>query len=70
MELKDYDKYIERLSAIIEELSKDNVSLEDNIRLYEEGKNIHARLSKLLKEEKGKLEEVIGEETLSMEDLD
>lgn len=52
---KEYDKGLERLNQIVENLESENLSLEDNIKLYEEGVLLHTKLKKILKEEEGRV---------------
>lgn len=56
IELKDYEKYLNRLSEIVEELEKNEISLEENIKLYKEGEEIYKQLKSIIDFEKGKIE--------------
>lgn len=54
-EYREYDEGLKRLSEIVEKLEDRELSLEENIKLYEEGMKIHKRLSSILKEQEGKM---------------
>ena len=52
---REYDEGLKRLSEIVEKLEDRELSLEENIKLYEEGMKLHKRLSSILKEQEGKM---------------
>lgn len=54
-EYREYDEGLKRLSDIVEKLEDRELSLEENIKLYEEGMKLHKRLSYILKEQEGKM---------------
>ncbi|MDY6065018.1 MAG: exodeoxyribonuclease VII small subunit [Finegoldia sp.] len=54
-EFKDYDLGLKRLNEIVEQLEDRDLSLEENIKLYEEGMKLHKKLSSILKEQEGKM---------------
>ncbi len=54
-EYREYDEGLKRLSDIVEKLEDRELSLEENIKLYEEGMKLHKRLSSILKEQEGKI---------------
>lgn len=54
-EYREYDEGLKRLSDIVEKLEDRELSLEENIKLYEEGMKLHKRLSAILKEQEGKM---------------
>ena len=54
-EYREYDEGLKRLSEIVEKLEDGELSLEENIQLYEEGMKLHKRLSSILKEQEGKM---------------
>lgn len=54
-EYREYDEGLKRLSEIVEKLQDRELSLEENIKLYEEGMKLHKRLSSILKEQEGKM---------------
>ena len=54
-EYREYDEGLKRLSEIVEKLEDRELSLEENIQLYEEGMKLHKRLSSILKEQEGKM---------------
>ena len=54
-EYREYDEGLKRLSEIVEKLEDRELSLEENIKLYEEGMKLHKRLSSILKEQEDKM---------------
>ena len=54
-EYREYDEGLKRLSEIVEKLEDRELSLEENIKLYEEGMKLHKRLSSILREQEGKM---------------
>jgi len=52
---KEYDKGLDRLNQIVNKLENEELSLEENIKLYEEGVKLHSKLKKILKEEEGRI---------------
>ena len=54
-EYREYEEGLKRLSEIVEKLEDRELSLEENIKLYEEGMKLHKRLSSILKEQEGKM---------------
>ena len=54
-EYREYDEGLKRLSDIVEKLEDRELSLEENIKLYEEGMKLHKRLGSILKEQEGKM---------------
>lgn len=54
-EYREYDEGLKRLSDIVEKLEDRELSLEENIKVYEEGMKLHKRLSSILKEQEGKM---------------
>ena len=54
-EYREYDEGLKRLSDIVEKLEDRELSLEENIKLYEEDMKLHKRLSSILKEQEGKM---------------
>lgn len=67
IELKDYEKYLEELKDIVNELNNTNISLDDSIKLYTKGIKIHKALSDILEEEK--LNITTLEDNIMKEDL-
>ncbi|WP_243660588.1 exodeoxyribonuclease VII small subunit [Miniphocaeibacter halophilus] len=51
----EYEKGIERLNEILEKMENGDISLEENVLLYEEGIKLHTKLSKILEREEGKI---------------
>ncbi|WP_207204722.1 exodeoxyribonuclease VII small subunit [Miniphocaeibacter massiliensis] len=54
-DFKDYEKGINRLNEILEKMEEGDISLEENVLLYEEGIKLHNKLSKILEKEEGKI---------------
>ncbi|MDL2311232.1 exodeoxyribonuclease VII small subunit [Peptostreptococcaceae bacterium OttesenSCG-928-C18] len=54
-DFKDYEKGISRLNEILEKMEEGDISLEENVLLYEEGIKLHSKLSKILEKEEGKI---------------
>ena len=54
-EYREYDEGLKSLNEIVEKLEDRELSLEENIKLYEEGMKLHKRLSSILKEQEGKM---------------
>ena len=54
-EYREYDEGLKRLSEIVEKLEDRELSLEENIKLYEEGMKLHKRLRSILKEQEGNM---------------
>ena len=52
---KEYDKGLDRLNQIVNKLENEELSLEENIKLYEEGVKLHSKLKKILKEAEGRI---------------
>lgn len=55
----DFAKEIERLDEIVNEVSSKALSLEESLKLYEEGTKIISTLEKALKEAEEKVEKII-----------
>lgn len=53
--LSNYDKGIEELSKIVEKLEKEQLSLEESIKLYKKGLKLHKDLISILEKEEGKI---------------
>ncbi|MDA9573930.1 exodeoxyribonuclease VII small subunit [Rickettsiales bacterium] len=53
-----YEEAMTKLEQVVENLSSNNVKLDNMVELYQEGKALHDHCSKLLKEAKLKIEEV------------
>lgn len=66
---KDYEKGIERLNEILEILEKGDISLEENVLLYEEGIKLHDRLSKILEKEEGKIRLISEEKIVEVDEM-
>ncbi len=47
-----FEEGMKRLEEIVAQVEREEISLEDSIRLYEEGTKLHARLAKVLEEAK------------------
>lgn len=55
----DFAKEIKRLDEIVEAVSNKALSLDDSLKLYEEGKEIIKRLEDVLKEAEEKVEKIV-----------
>lgn len=52
---ENYEDYIARLEEITEKLEKGDLTLEDSLRIFEEGINLVKKCSKILNEAEGKI---------------
>ncbi|WMJ81863.1 exodeoxyribonuclease VII small subunit [Clostridium sp. MB40-C1] len=52
---ESYETLIEKVESIIETMEKEEISLENSIKNYEEGINICNKLYKILNEAEGKI---------------
>ena len=55
----DFAKEIKRLDEIVEAVSNKALSLDDSLKLYEEGKEIIKRLEDAIKEAEEKVEKIV-----------
>ena len=55
----DFKKYIERLDEIVNLISNKTLSLEESLKLYEEGQQIIKLLSEELKKAEEKVENIV-----------
>jgi len=58
---KDFEKELARLEGIVSTLEKGTVSLDESIKLFEEGVKIASALKKYLDEAKRKIEIIVKE---------
>lgn len=65
IKLENYDKALEELVKIVNTLEKEQLSLENSIKLYKKGIKLHKELTEILQKEEGKL--FVYEETASEE---
>ena len=56
----DFAKEMKRLDEIVEEVSSKALSLEESLKLYEEGNEIIKRLEAALKEAEEKVEKIVS----------
>ena len=56
----DFQKEIKRLNEIVEEVSSKALSLEESLKLYEEGNKIIKKLEEALKEASEKVEQIVS----------
>ena len=56
----DFAKEMKRLDEIVEEISSKTLSLEESLKLYEEGNKIIKELEGALKEAEEKVEKVVS----------
>lgn len=66
---KEYDTGINRLDEIIEKLESDELTLEENIKLYEEGVKLHKKLKQILNTQEGKIMMIQKEEEIEFEQI-
>lgn len=66
---KEYDTGINRLDEIIEKLESDELTLEENIKLYEEGVKLHKKLKQILNTQEGKIMKIQQEEEIEFEQI-
>lgn len=66
-----YEKDYKRLEEIVKKLESGDISLDESVKLYEEGVTLYKSLEKTLKEYEGKIN-VMSEnlEAITVEDLD
>ena len=66
-----YEKDYKRLEEIVKKLESGDISLDESVKLHEEGVTLYKSLEKTLKEYEGKIN-VMSEnlETITIEDLD
>lgn len=66
-----YEKDYKRLEEIVKKLESGDISLDESVKLYEEGVTLYKSLEKTLKEYEGKIN-VMSEnlEAITIEDLD
>lgn len=55
----DFAKEVARLDEIVEEVSSKALSLDESLKLYEEGTAIIAKLEKALKEAQEKVDKIV-----------
>ena len=56
----DFAKEMKRLDELVEEVSSKALSLEESLKLYEEGNEIIKRLEQALKEAEEKVEKIVS----------
>ena len=64
-----FDEYNNRLQEIVKKLEKNDVSVEEGTKLYEEGVDIAKKCYKILNESKGKIT-ILREELDRIADID
>ena len=65
----NFDEYSQRLQEIIKKLEKNEVSIEEGTKLYEEGVAIAKKCYEILQENKGKVT-ILKEELDKLADFD
>lgn len=65
----NFDEYNNRLQEIVKKLEKNDVSVEDGAKLYEEGVEIAKKCFSILNESKGKIT-ILKEELDKLSDFD
>ncbi|MBU5482938.1 exodeoxyribonuclease VII small subunit [Clostridium sp. MSJ-11] len=53
--LESYESLLEKLETIVDSMDKEELSLDDSMKKYEEGVNICNKLYKVLNEAEGKI---------------
>ncbi len=56
----DFEKDLNKLNEIVSSLEDDNLSLDESLKLYEEGKALISKLEKVLNSAEEKIEKVIN----------
>lgn len=56
----DFEKELNRLKEIVDQIQDETLPLEESIKLYEEGNKIIAVLKNLLKEAEEKVENIVA----------
>ncbi len=51
----NYEESLKRLEEILEKLEDDNITLEENVKLYEDALALHKNLMEILDREEGKI---------------
>lgn len=69
--LESYESLLEKLETIVEIMDKEELSLDESMKRYEEGINICNKLYKVLNEAEGKIKILTenGEKDFQMEDI-
>ena len=62
MEKVDFEQSLKRLDEIVSKIENESLSLEENMKLYEEAKGLIKTLNKVLKEAEEKVKELQTEE--------
>lgn len=65
--LRQYDEGLKRLEEIVEQLDNKELSLEDNIKLYEEGVKLHKKLKHILDTERGNIKLIKEDKEVDVE---
>ena len=58
-EMIDFEKELQRLNEIVKKVQSESTSLDESVKLYEEGNKIIAKLEKALKDSEDKVEKII-----------
>lgn len=66
---RSFEEGMQELSAIVEKLHEDELTLEESIALYEQGTRLHAQLEALLAQQKKRIEQ-IDPETAEIESFE
>lgn len=66
------ERQLERLDAIVQKLESESVSLDDSIRLFEEGVELAVGIRKRLEASEGRIKKIVekSEGLFSLEDFD
>lgn len=57
---EDFDKQLEKLRSVVEQMEHGGLTLDDSLKLFEEGINLSKRLFFILNESEGKVEELLS----------
>lgn len=67
----DFEKSLKKLEKIVQELEEGNLSLDEALKIYEEGIELSRSCSRMLKEAKAKIEKLAKKEgTLITEEFE
>lgn len=64
-----FEQALKRLEEIVETLEKGNISLEESIKIYQEGINLSRLCSKMLEEAEGKVMSIMNRNGDQMEEF-
>ncbi len=59
-ESEDFDLQLERLRSLVEKMEQGGLSLDESLKLFEQGINLSRNLFKILDQAEGKVEELLA----------